>query len=36
LSSLDPRDFDITAEFADGKVCGHGGVNSCGGAVDGG
>jgi hypothetical protein len=36
LSSLNPRDFDITAEFADGKVSGHGGVNSYGGAVDGG
>jgi heat shock protein HslJ len=31
LSSLDPRDFDITAEFADGRVSGHGGVNSYGG-----
>jgi heat shock protein HslJ len=31
LSSLDPRDFDITAEFADVRVSGHGGVNSYGG-----
>jgi heat shock protein HslJ len=31
LSSLSPRDFDITAEFADGKVSGHGGVSSYGG-----
>ena len=31
LSSLDPRDFDITAEFSDGKVAGHGGVNRYGG-----
>lgn len=27
LSSLDPRDLDITVEFADGTVSGHGGVN---------
>ena len=31
LSSLNPRDFDITAEFADGKISGRGGVNSYGG-----
>ena len=31
LSSLDPRDFEITAEFADGEVSGHSGVNSYGG-----
>jgi len=31
LSSLSPRDFDITAEFTDGSVSGHGGVNRYGG-----
>jgi heat shock protein HslJ len=31
LSSLNPRDFDITAEFADGQVGGYGGVNTYGG-----
>ena len=31
LSSLDAQEFDITAEFADGKVSGHSGVNSYGG-----
>jgi heat shock protein HslJ len=31
LSSLNARDFDITAEFADGQIGGHGGVNSYGG-----
>jgi len=31
LSSLDARDFDITAAFADGKISGHSGVNSYGG-----
>jgi heat shock protein HslJ len=31
LSSLDPREFDITAAFADGQISGHGGVNSYGG-----
>ena len=31
LSSLNPRDFDITAEFSDAKIGGHGGVNSYGG-----
>ena len=31
LSSLDARDFDITAQFADGKIGGHSGVNSYGG-----
>ena len=31
LSSLDARDFEITAEFADGKISGRGGVNSYGG-----
>ena len=30
LSSLDARDFDITAGFGDGKVSGHSGVNSYG------
>ena len=30
LSSLNPRDFNITAEFADGMISGHGGVNSYG------
>ncbi len=27
LSSLEPREFDITAEFADGQIGGHAGVN---------
>ena len=31
LSSLDARDFDITAAFADGKISGRSGVNSYGG-----
>jgi heat shock protein HslJ len=31
LSSLNPRDFEITAEFADGKISGRSGVNSYGG-----
>ena len=31
LSSLDAQEFDITAEFADGEISGHGGVNSYGG-----
>jgi heat shock protein HslJ len=31
LSSLNPRDLNITAEFADGKIGGHGGVNTYGG-----
>jgi hypothetical protein len=31
LSSLNPRDLEITAEFADGKIGGRGGVNSYGG-----
>jgi len=31
LSSLSPGEFDITAEFANGQVGGHGGVNSYGG-----
>ncbi len=31
LSSLSPGEFDITAEFADGQISGHGGVNSYGG-----
>ena len=31
LSSLNPRDLDITAGFADGKMSGHSGVNSYGG-----
>lgn len=28
LSSLHPREFSITMTFADGKVSGHGGVNT--------
>jgi heat shock protein HslJ len=31
LSSLDAQEFDITAEFADGTISGHSGVNSYGG-----
>jgi heat shock protein HslJ len=31
LSSIDARDFDITAGFADGRISGHSGVNSYGG-----
>lgn len=31
LSSLDPREFGITAAFADGQISGDGGVNSYGG-----
>jgi len=31
LSSLEPRQFEITAKFADGQVSGHGGVNAYGG-----
>jgi putative lipoprotein len=31
LSSLDARDFEITAQFADGTISGRGGVNSYGG-----
>jgi heat shock protein HslJ len=31
LSSLNPRDFDVSARFADGKISGHSGVNSYGG-----
>ena len=31
LSSLNPHDFEITAEFADGKISGRGGANSYGG-----
>jgi heat shock protein HslJ len=31
LSSLDARDFTITAKFADGQISGSGGVNSYGG-----
>jgi heat shock protein HslJ len=31
LSSLDAQEFDITAQFEDGKMSGHGGVNSYGG-----
>jgi len=34
LSSLDPREFDITAAFADGQVSGHGGVNTYGGPYE--
>jgi heat shock protein HslJ len=31
LGSLNPRDFKITAEFADGKIGGRSGVNTYGG-----
>jgi len=31
LSSLNPRDFHVTAAFAGGKISGHSGVNSYGG-----
>jgi heat shock protein HslJ len=31
LSSLDPNDFTITAQFADGKISGHSAVNTYGG-----
>jgi heat shock protein HslJ len=31
LSSLDPNDFTITAQFADGKISGGSGVNTYGG-----
>ena len=31
VSSLDARDFDVSARFADGKISGHSGVNSYGG-----
>ena len=31
LSSISPGEFDITAEFADGQISGHGGVNTYGG-----
>jgi len=31
LSSLSPGEFNITAEFADGQIGGHSGVNSYGG-----
>ena len=31
LSSLSPRDFTITADFADGRISGTSGVNSYGG-----
>ena len=31
LSSLDAQEFEITAEFADGKIGGSGGVNTYGG-----
>ena len=31
LSSLDPADFTITAQFADGQVTGNAGVNAYGG-----
>jgi heat shock protein HslJ len=34
LSSLDPREFNITAEFADGQIGGHGGVNTYGGPYE--
>jgi len=34
LSSLEPRRFEITAEFADGQVSGHGGVNTYGGPFE--
>jgi len=32
LSSLSPRDFDVTAAFAEGMISGHSGVNSYGGS----
>jgi heat shock protein HslJ len=31
LSSLDPADFSITVQFADGQISGHSGVNTYGG-----
>jgi heat shock protein HslJ len=31
LSSLDPADFTITVQFADGQISGHSGVNTYGG-----
>lgn len=31
LSSLDPADFSITAQFAKGQISGHSGVNTYGG-----
>jgi heat shock protein HslJ len=31
LSSLNPADFAITAQFADGQISGHSGVNTYGG-----
>jgi len=31
LSSLNPADFAITAQFADGRISGHSGVNTYGG-----
>jgi heat shock protein HslJ len=34
LSSLSPGEFNITAEFADGQVGGHGGVNTYGGPYE--
>jgi len=34
LSSLSPRDFSITARFADGTIAGHSGVNSYGGPYE--
>jgi hypothetical protein len=33
LSSLDPADFTITAQFSDGKISGSSGVNTYSGAV---
>jgi heat shock protein HslJ len=33
LSSLDPADFTITAQFSDGQISGNSGVNSYSGAV---
>jgi heat shock protein HslJ len=34
LSSLNPAEFNITAEFAEGQISGHGGVNTYGGPYE--
>jgi heat shock protein HslJ len=34
LSSLDPADFSITAQFAKGQISGHSGVNTYGGPYE--
>lgn len=34
LSSLNPAEFNITAEFAEGRISGHGGVNTYGGPYE--